>query len=381
MDKGDERGSLRFGLILGAYSRQVTHNGYPIRLVDRRMVGADWLRSPSTDQPNPPRFVFASLKGGVGRSTALAVTAADLASRGLRVLVIDLDLEAPGLGAILLDDETLPEFGVLDALVENGLGGLDDAFLRDLIGPSALAGGKGRIDVMPVLGQRSLRNPGEIMAKIARAYLEDVDSNGKVASILDQVSALVGDFSDPERYDAILVDARAGLHETTAAALLGLGAEVFLFGLDERQTQQGFEALFAHLARLPRTHAGNPEWSNHFTLVQGKAPIASESRQEFAQKCHTLFQKTLQQPQQTSEVPETPFGDIPWDDDLPDSEVLPNDGDLPGDPLAVLDDEKFRNFEPLARRDLLSERVCQATFGELLDAVHAYLPILEGEPL
>jgi hypothetical protein len=61
----------------------------------------------------------------------------------LRILVVDLDLEAPGLGPMLLDEGTLPEFGVLDALVENGLAPLDETFLADLVGPSALAGGAG----------------------------------------------------------------------------------------------------------------------------------------------------------------------------------------------------------------------------------------------
>ncbi|MBK9032247.1 MAG: P-loop NTPase [Myxococcales bacterium] len=43
---------------------------------------------------------FYSLRGGVGRSTALAYTAHILASRGKRVVCVDLDLEAPGLAAL-----------------------------------------------------------------------------------------------------------------------------------------------------------------------------------------------------------------------------------------------------------------------------------------
>ena len=42
-------------------------------------------------------FTFYSFKGGVGRSMAMANVAWELASRGLRVLAIDFDLEAPGL--------------------------------------------------------------------------------------------------------------------------------------------------------------------------------------------------------------------------------------------------------------------------------------------
>ena len=42
-----------------------------------------------------PRVVFYSIKGGVGRSTALAACAWALAASGQRVLVLDLDLESP----------------------------------------------------------------------------------------------------------------------------------------------------------------------------------------------------------------------------------------------------------------------------------------------
>lgn len=49
---------------------------------------------------------FYSFKGGVGRTMALANLAVLLASRGLRVLAMDFDLEAPGLGRYLLADKT-----------------------------------------------------------------------------------------------------------------------------------------------------------------------------------------------------------------------------------------------------------------------------------
>lgn len=357
----------------------MVREGYRFRLLDRRLVGADWLRTPVPAASPPPRLVFASLKGGVGRSTALAVAAANLASHGLRLLVIDLDMEAPGLGPMLLDEGTLPDFGLLDALVENGLSGLDDRFLADLVGPSALAGGLGRIDVIPVLGRRSLNNPADVLAKIARAYTEDVDSQGAVATILDQIRSLVGSFSDPSRYDAILVDSRAGLHETTASALIGLGAQVFLFGLDEPQTLQGFKILLSHLAQFVDPNGPAPEWLARLTLVQGKAPTETERRLAFSQRCRTLVAETGLGPRQitVSQVlaPGGPFGDIPWDDEVPDEEVLPDEDWGLGDPVAVLDDARFRGFDPLTRRDLLAEQVYRASFGQLLEQVHACLPL------
>lgn len=350
-----------------------------VRLVDRRMVGADWLRVPTAPSAPPPRLVFASLKGRVGRSTALAVAAADLASRGWRVLAVDLDLEAPGLGPMLLDDATLPEFGTLDALVENGISRLDAALLADLVGPSGLAGGLGRIDVMPALGRRSLANPGEILAKLSRAYTEDVLDQGGVATFRDQVGALLDRFSDHERYDAILVDARAGLHETTAAAVLGLGAEVLLFGLDEPQTFQGFRALLAHLSRfLVPDETAAPEWLSRLTLVQGKAASA-ESRKAFAQRCQDLVADIglgprLPLAQSGVPVPAEPFSDPGWDEELPDAAVLPSDDWGLGEPIAIGDDGNYRGFDPLGRRDLLAEQLYGATFGPFLEHIRGALP-------
>src|ERR1039458_6701404 len=51
---------------------------------------------------------FYSFKGGVGRSMALINTAGILAGRGFRVLVMDLDLEAPGLSYLNPDTPDVP---------------------------------------------------------------------------------------------------------------------------------------------------------------------------------------------------------------------------------------------------------------------------------
>lgn len=340
-----------------------------LRLVDRRLAGADWLRAPLPSARTPARFVFASLKGGVGRSTALSVAAAHLAAeRGKRVLVVDLDMEAPGLGAILLTPDTLPEFGVVDALVENGISGLDDGFFADMVGPSALAL-RGRIDVIPAFGRRSTHNPGEVLAKLARAYVEDIAEDGTIATILDQIRALVEHFADPERYDVILIDARAGLHETTASSILGLGAEVLLFGLDEEQTFQGYAAMFAHLARLAANDSLT-EWTQRLTMVHGKAPIDAAERQNFALRCRELFSAftrgASQSPQaEEVHVPAGPFDEVPWDDSVTDEEALPPDWSN-REPIVVLQNDQYIRFDPLHRRDLITERIYGATFGDLL---------------
>lgn len=141
-----------------------------IRLLDRRIVGADWVRGPLPEivDDEPRRIVFASLKGGVGRSTAIAVVAADAARRGRNVLVIDLDLEAPGIGSLLLDADRTPAFGTLDYLVETGLQEVDDRELDEFVGTSALTDGAGLVHVVPVVGTRTKEAPANYMAKLSR---------------------------------------------------------------------------------------------------------------------------------------------------------------------------------------------------------------------
>lgn len=361
-----------------ASALQIVCGPHRIRLVDRRLVGADWLRAPVPAAPPPPRFVFASLKGGVGRSTALTVVAAHLAAHGQRVLAIDLDMEAPGLGSLLLTRETLPEFGILDALVENNLSGLDETFYADLIGPSALARHGGRIDVIPAFGTRSLKNPSDVLAKIARAYAEDVKPDGTVATLLDQVHDVVAHYSDPNRYDIILIDARAGLHETTASAILGLGAEVLLFGLDEPQTFHGYAALLAHLSRFLPQGKALPEWAERLTMVQGKAPADANVRAGFAQRCQELFGAAGfgGPPPASTDVPlpAGPFNQVPWDDELPDEQVLPDEWSI-REPLAVLNDTRFQLFQPYERRDLLENEIYQTTFGMLIKSIEDALQV------
>lgn len=363
---------------------QVNVANHRIRLVDRRLVGADWLRAPAPPAPGPPRFVFASLKGGVGRSTALAVVATHLASRGKRVLAVDLDLEAPGLGWTLLSKDTLPFFGMLDALVENGISGLDSTFLADMVASSTLANQIGRIDVIPAYGSRSFEHPADVLSKIARAYAEDVGTDGSTATILDQVRAIVDLVADPSKYDVVLLDARAGLHETTASSLLGLGAEVLLFGLDEPQTFGGYGILLAHLARFLGPRDVRPEWAERLTMVQGKASVDAEERKEFAQRCRDLFEAAGFGPPAKPEVVAVPlpggasFSDVPWDDDVPDDELFDSDWSI-RDPIAVLDDARFQRFDPMRKRDLVSEEVYRVAFHELLERVATFLEPAEGE--
>ena len=93
---------------------EVSNDGVEICLYDRALGGQDWIRADLRgDGANIPRLIFHGFKGGVGRSSALAMVARRLAETGKKVLVLDLDLESPGLTNILIDSERLPEFGLV----------------------------------------------------------------------------------------------------------------------------------------------------------------------------------------------------------------------------------------------------------------------------
>lgn len=219
-----------------------------IRLLDRLQTNQDWLRQPLRVRPALPLGVGFSIKGGVGRSTALAILALALARGGKRVTVIDLDLEAPGIGALLLG-EALPDFGVVDWLTESLVGGAPASLLDDMRvrAPAVNANGfGGDVQVIPAFGRKT----HDYVAKIGRVYMPTAfPEHGpeRLAHRLDRlVSALA---EDPTPPDVVLIDARAGLHDTGAAVVTQLGAQVFVFGRDEPQNWEAYGRWLDHLSR------------------------------------------------------------------------------------------------------------------------------------
>lgn len=328
-------------------------NGSVVRVVERWLVGQDWQAPPrAAIEGAPPIVVFASHKGGVGRSTALAVAAADFASHGHNVLTIDLDLEAPGLGSMLLPEDRLPGQGAVDFFVENGLCALDDDFFNDLYGISPLTGG-GLVHVIPAVGRRSMTHPQNLIGKLARAYLEDPSPEGP-RSFLSQARDLIAGMTRRHSYDVVLVDSRAGLHETTAAAILGLGADVLLFGIDTPQTFQGYQFLLAHLTRFLPPEADDWRW--RLRLVHAKAVADARRQRSFNDRAFDLFQEHL------------------YDKDTGESDKDPftfglDDTEAPHYPWRILSDSTFAEFDPLAHPEQLEDAVYARTFGPFVDAL------------
>jgi len=209
-------------------------------VIDRLATEGSWsLIAPP--QAKPARVVFFSIKGGVGRSTALAVAAWHLAQQGKRVLVLDLDLESPGLLSALLPNERQPSFGITDWLVED-LVDNGDAVFGHMVATSPLSR-DGDIYVVPAHGHSA----GEYVAKLGRVWMPKVSADGVREPWPQRLQRLLTLLEGTYQPDVVLIDSRSGIDEIASACVTDLGAALLLlFALDGEQTWSGYRALFQH---------------------------------------------------------------------------------------------------------------------------------------
>lgn len=212
-------------------------------LVDRLATEGNWANiAPETD--GAPRIVFFSIKGGVGRSTALAACAWKLAQLGKRVLVLDLDLESPGLSSSLLPTDRQPMYGITDWLVED-LVDNGEPILDGMIATSELAR-DGQIYVVPAHGS----DAGEYIAKLGRVWMPKVGDDGTREPWSARSHRLLRTLEARIKPDIVLIDSRAGIDEVASSCVTDLGANlILLFALDGSQTWSGYRILFNHWQR------------------------------------------------------------------------------------------------------------------------------------
>jgi len=209
-------------------------------IADRFVNESSWNKiAPVTS--GVPRIVFFSIKGGVGRSTSLAATAWHLAQKGLKVLVIDLDLESPGLSSTLLPPDRQPKYGITDWLVED-LVDNTDGMIDSMISISPLSN-DGEIYVVPAHGVLA----GEYVSKLGRVWMPKINTKGIQEKWSDRLKRLIDALERKTEADIILIDSRSGIDEVASCCVTDLGASlILLFALDGQQTWNGYRILFHH---------------------------------------------------------------------------------------------------------------------------------------
>jgi len=342
--------------LLAETSISVGVAGQPeLRMIDRRLAGDDWVMRPVRLVSNPTRLIFYSVKGGVGRSTALAIAAAELAARGYNVLVLDLDLEAPGLGSLLLRPEDMPEFGVIDWFAAVAAGADAESLIPDMIGPSPFTSARAVVDVVPAAG----REPGAYLSKLARAYTPgSVDQKYFGFNFPKKVDALLAQLTSRQRYDAVLIDARAGLHETSGGLVLGLGAKALLFGVDTSQTFDDFRLLFSAFAQAFDPAIEGEDLRYAFKMVHAKAPRDENDRRSFRERSWGVWSDYL-------------YDDVDPAAELTGDALVRDLGDegAPHYPLEIIGDESYARFDPRTETFPLSADAYGPVFGNFLAGV------------
>lgn len=208
--------------------------------LERSVVGADWYR-PALDSSGV-RLAMYGFKGGVGRSTATAILAKHLAQNDKCVLVVDLDLESPGVGGLLGPDTLTSKHGIVDHLVESAVHNQDGLELVVPIQFSDVAG-NGEVWLAPAEGLPSEKR--NYAAKLNRVYTDLPQGmrfgerlHAAVTAAEDQVGML------SRKPDVVLMDSRAGIHDIAAVAITQLADLSLLFATNNSHTWHGYGTLF-----------------------------------------------------------------------------------------------------------------------------------------
>ena len=336
-----------------------------VRLLDRQVIGQDWLRTRRfNEHGHPPRVVFYGLKGGMGRSTALAMLAYRLAREGKRVLLIDFDLESPGLSGLLLPQDRVATYGLVDWFVEDVVGQGDDV-LGDMVSISPLSDQtRGSIRVAAAMGQ------GETayLSKLARAYADTPSPTGP-QTFADRMLRITQRLEQQEQPDIVLIDSRAGLHDVAAVAISSLASVALLFATDAQQSWQGYRQLFNHWHQRPEVLR---QVRNRIVMVQALFPENDQVERaiRFVQNAWDIFSELIYDAlEPDAEMPANAF-----------SFDLHNE-DGPHFPMRVRWNARFQEFDPLQGRSAggVDDTDIDLAFGPFVQEVINSLPGLTNE--
>jgi cellulose biosynthesis protein BcsQ len=329
-------------------------------LVDRLQTNQDWLREPLVLRPPLPTAVAFSIKGGVGRTTAFALWAWSLARAGKSVVLVDLDLEAPGVAGLLLSKDRMPDYGLVDWLVEALSGQADEALLRDCLVDCDLASNTpGRIQVLPAFGTKTR----EYVNKLGRVYMPTyAPETGKFLGLAERLLMLLEQLANlSDKPDLVLLDSRAGLHDIGSAAVTRLSAETFMFARDDYQSWQAYEQLFEQLSHSRSVTVGMNDDDLRWRLKMVGAQIdATESAKlRFTEASYSVWSDELYDAGITPKEEEERKAlskSIPQVFDLKDDSA-------PHSPLLVQFDSRVKGFDLINPENRPDWNVIETAFG------------------
>lgn len=201
-----------------------------------------------------PVTSFYSFKGGVGRTTATILTALLLARQGKKVLLIDFDLEAPGLASVFANQEDNAEKllgvkGFVDFLIDYEANkrdmdklNIDDYyFVRNeqiLVGSNG-----GELIIVPAIATDSNSAESYIdklsKANIKYGFGKDYTPDLFLKTLESKISP-----------DYILIDTRTGINDVGGLVFNHYAQNIFLIFFGNQQNMFGLESILPELKQL-----------------------------------------------------------------------------------------------------------------------------------
>ncbi len=245
-----------------------------------------------------PFITFYSFKGGVGRSMAVMNIGSLLATRGFRVLVLDMDLEAPGASYLLQNQNKQQEqnqippqhlLGFVDLFGEANTKG-EDADMGVLTPSEIIAKYTHPLALFEIPeGEDVVKNPGgqlRIMpagrpgTDYARR-LQDLDLPGLYQEGVGK--PLIGAFKkiiqDSNEFDFVLVDSRTGFSDESGICTRDLADRLVVITGLNHQNVEGTAAFFRALRAC--TDGSTPVQVVLSPVPQGEDELVSQ-REEVA---------------------------------------------------------------------------------------------------
>lgn len=201
---------------------------------------AVWEYDEACEGKEPKVVSFYSFKGGMGRTTALVATAILLAKQGKSVLMVDTDIEAPGVADIFFDQNTL-QYGTVDFFVNHQALANYQADMQQYILEVTDATLKedlsGELYVIP-----AGRTDEHYLSKLARIDYQDMIPDG----MRDTVTRLMKDAvkflkEHGKAIDYVLLDARAGFHDLGGVVTFQIPHGIVLVGRNNEQSWTGIK--------------------------------------------------------------------------------------------------------------------------------------------
>jgi MinD-like ATPase involved in chromosome partitioning or flagellar assembly len=252
-------------------TEQISENLY---YGERQLVKKTWKnKKKSNISINGKVITFYSYKGGLGRTTTLMLTALQLVRKGKKVVIVDFDLEAPGVATLLKpeNNQYYPKYGTIDFLLEStnyssSVSQIDiDEYIYSITSKKLTGLSGGELFVMQATNTNDMKCD-EYFQKISRvdfATPQYTKSKNPVELLLNSID---------KRYspDYILIDSRAGIHDIGGITLTKYTDEVVCIFYVNDQNIFGMNFVLPIIV----------EENIPFYLINSPVPLSEEEAEE-----------------------------------------------------------------------------------------------------